>query len=199
MAFFIILYQFYGQFNSHHLRCREKCFFSPQDLNITRNHHLISKRWSNRLDVSCLPAEMVTKICTDSGHWFLHPESNRTWTNFTRCNEHTKEGRMVGPFIFHWSSNHMQHVDIRKIKSMQTVLRGLLEKQINENGASSGEAGCHHCSERSSVGKWCRIKGWWVNSSHYVPTFSGDQQHPLGNLIIIFPLSISCSDEPLNF
>lgn len=43
-----------------------------------------------------LPAEMVTKICTESGHWFLHPESNRTWTNYTRCNEHTNEGRVVG-------------------------------------------------------------------------------------------------------
>lgn len=39
--------------------------------------------------------EMVTKICTDSGHWFLHPASNRTWSNYTRCNEHTKEGRIV--------------------------------------------------------------------------------------------------------
>lgn len=43
-----------------------------------------------------LSAEMVAKICTDSGQWFLHPESNRTWTNYTRCNEHTSEGRVVG-------------------------------------------------------------------------------------------------------
>uniref|UniRef100_A0A8D0CAM2 Calcitonin gene-related peptide type 1 receptor n=1 Tax=Scleropages formosus TaxID=113540 RepID=A0A8D0CAM2_SCLFO len=41
------------------------------------------------------PNEKVTKICTTNGHWFLHPESNRTWTNFTRCNEHTNEGRMT--------------------------------------------------------------------------------------------------------
>lgn len=39
---------------------------------------------------------MVTKICTESGGWFLHPESNRTWTNYTRCNEHTNESRVVG-------------------------------------------------------------------------------------------------------
>uniref|UniRef100_A0A3P8NLC9 Calcitonin gene-related peptide type 1 receptor n=1 Tax=Astatotilapia calliptera TaxID=8154 RepID=A0A3P8NLC9_ASTCA len=39
------------------------------------------------------PSEMVTKICTDSGQWFLHPESNRTWTNYTRCNEHTVEDK----------------------------------------------------------------------------------------------------------
>ncbi|KAK0134768.1 Calcitonin gene-related peptide type 1 receptor [Merluccius polli] len=41
------------------------------------------------------PSEMVAKICTDSGSWFLHPDSNRTWTNYTRCNAHTKEGRMT--------------------------------------------------------------------------------------------------------
>lgn len=43
----------------------------------------------------CLP-EIVTKICTVSGQWFLHPESNRMWTNYSRCNEHTIEGRVVG-------------------------------------------------------------------------------------------------------
>lgn len=45
-----------------------------------------------------LPTEMVTKVCTDGGYWFQHPESNRTWTNYTRCNEHTNEGRMVGVY-----------------------------------------------------------------------------------------------------
>ncbi|TRY82472.1 hypothetical protein DNTS_029957, partial [Danionella cerebrum] len=30
-------------------------------------------------------SEMATKICTKSGHWFVHPESNRTWTNYTGC------------------------------------------------------------------------------------------------------------------
>ncbi|XP_068185726.1 calcitonin gene-related peptide type 1 receptor isoform X2 [Antennarius striatus] len=47
------------------------------------------------------PSEMVTKICTDSGHWFLHPESNRTWTNYTRCNEHTNEGRVTAMNLFY--------------------------------------------------------------------------------------------------
>ncbi|XP_005736927.1 calcitonin gene-related peptide type 1 receptor [Pundamilia nyererei] len=47
------------------------------------------------------PSEMVTKICTDSGQWFLHPESNRTWTNYTRCNEHTVEGRMTAMNLFY--------------------------------------------------------------------------------------------------
>uniref|UniRef100_A0A672IB93 Calcitonin gene-related peptide type 1 receptor n=1 Tax=Salarias fasciatus TaxID=181472 RepID=A0A672IB93_SALFA len=47
------------------------------------------------------PSEMVTKICTDSGHWFHHPESNRTWTNYTRCNEHTNEGRVTAMNLFY--------------------------------------------------------------------------------------------------
>uniref|UniRef100_A0A8C9W9D7 Calcitonin gene-related peptide type 1 receptor-like n=1 Tax=Scleropages formosus TaxID=113540 RepID=A0A8C9W9D7_SCLFO len=40
-------------------------------------------------------AKMATKICTESGHWFLHPESNRTWSNYTRCNKHTIESKMT--------------------------------------------------------------------------------------------------------
>lgn len=47
------------------------------------------------------PSEMVTKICTDSGQWFLHPKSNRTWTNYTRCNEHTTEGRVTAMNLFY--------------------------------------------------------------------------------------------------
>ncbi|XP_059418414.1 calcitonin gene-related peptide type 1 receptor-like isoform X1 [Carassius carassius] len=47
------------------------------------------------------PTEMVTKICTESGQWFLHPESNRTWTNFTRCNLLTNEGRRTAMNLFY--------------------------------------------------------------------------------------------------
>uniref|UniRef100_A0A8C8RYQ9 Calcitonin gene-related peptide type 1 receptor n=1 Tax=Pelusios castaneus TaxID=367368 RepID=A0A8C8RYQ9_9SAUR len=37
------------------------------------------------------PSEKVTKICDRNGNWFKHPESNRTWTNYTQCNLHTHE------------------------------------------------------------------------------------------------------------
>uniref|UniRef100_A0AAQ4R3U0 Calcitonin gene-related peptide type 1 receptor n=1 Tax=Gasterosteus aculeatus aculeatus TaxID=481459 RepID=A0AAQ4R3U0_GASAC len=47
------------------------------------------------------PSEMVMKICTESGQWFLHPESNRTWTNYTRCNEHTNESRVTAMNLFY--------------------------------------------------------------------------------------------------
>uniref|UniRef100_G1K3G3 Calcitonin gene-related peptide type 1 receptor n=1 Tax=Xenopus tropicalis TaxID=8364 RepID=G1K3G3_XENTR len=37
------------------------------------------------------PSEKVTKECGKNGHWFRHPDSNRTWTNYTRCNTFTHE------------------------------------------------------------------------------------------------------------
>ncbi|KAJ7426764.1 hypothetical protein WISP_12839 [Willisornis vidua] len=37
------------------------------------------------------PSEKVTKICDPNGNWFRHPESNRTWTNYTQCNSYTHE------------------------------------------------------------------------------------------------------------
>ncbi|NWW37119.1 CALRL protein, partial [Panurus biarmicus] len=37
------------------------------------------------------PSEKVTKICDPNGNWFRHPESNRTWTNYTQCNIYTQE------------------------------------------------------------------------------------------------------------
>lgn len=37
------------------------------------------------------PSEKVTKHCDTSGYWFRHPDSNRTWTNYTQCNAFTIE------------------------------------------------------------------------------------------------------------
>lgn len=31
----------------------------------------------------------ATKVCSDEGQWWSHPESNRTWTNFTNCKANT--------------------------------------------------------------------------------------------------------------
>lgn len=46
--------------------------------------------------LSTLIAEKVTKICDLNGNWFRHPESNRTWTNYTQCNIYTHEKVKVG-------------------------------------------------------------------------------------------------------
>lgn len=37
------------------------------------------------------PQEKAIKICDETGKWFRHPESNRTWTNYTLCTAYTKE------------------------------------------------------------------------------------------------------------
>ncbi|XP_046875830.1 calcitonin gene-related peptide type 1 receptor isoform X2 [Hypomesus transpacificus] len=36
------------------------------------------------------PTEKVTKFCGENGQWFRHPETNRTWSNYTLCNSGTK-------------------------------------------------------------------------------------------------------------
>lgn len=35
--------------------------------------------------------EKVTKVCNPDGQWFHHPESNRSWTNYTQCQAYTKD------------------------------------------------------------------------------------------------------------
>ncbi|CAJ1083916.1 calcitonin gene-related peptide type 1 receptor [Xyrichtys novacula] len=34
--------------------------------------------------------EKATKYCGEDGQWFRHPDTNRTWSNYTLCNENTK-------------------------------------------------------------------------------------------------------------
>ena len=29
-----------------------------------------------------------SKFCTPDGQWWLHPESNRTWSNYSTCLDH---------------------------------------------------------------------------------------------------------------
>ncbi|KAL7370131.1 hypothetical protein ABVT39_020210 [Epinephelus coioides] len=35
------------------------------------------------------PQAMASKVCTETGEWGRHPESKRTWTNFTNCHANT--------------------------------------------------------------------------------------------------------------
>nr|XP_048293315.1 calcitonin receptor [Myodes glareolus] len=35
--------------------------------------------------------EKVSKYCDENGEWFRHPDSNRTWSNYTLCNAFTSE------------------------------------------------------------------------------------------------------------
>ncbi|XP_058259700.1 calcitonin gene-related peptide type 1 receptor [Hemibagrus wyckioides] len=46
-------------------------------------------------------SELATKICTESGKWFIHPVSNRTWTNFTTCNQFTVERQQTAINLYY--------------------------------------------------------------------------------------------------
>lgn len=40
--------------------------------------------------------EKATKYCGEDGQWFRHPDTNRTWSNYTLCNENTSAKLKVG-------------------------------------------------------------------------------------------------------
>ncbi|XP_051245804.1 calcitonin gene-related peptide type 1 receptor isoform X1 [Dicentrarchus labrax] len=44
------------------------------------------------------PTEKATKYCGEDGKWFRHPDTNRTWSNYTLCNEST-EAKLKSVFI----------------------------------------------------------------------------------------------------
>lgn len=46
--------------------------------------------------------EKVTKYCEEDGAWYMHPESNISWSNYTMCNAFTPEKMQVGS-IAHFS------------------------------------------------------------------------------------------------
>ncbi|XP_052325921.1 calcitonin gene-related peptide type 1 receptor [Oncorhynchus keta] len=45
--------------------------------------------------------EKATKICSESGQWFRHPDTNRTWSNYTLCNFHTT-GKLKMAYILYY-------------------------------------------------------------------------------------------------
>nr|XP_019966708.1 PREDICTED: calcitonin gene-related peptide type 1 receptor-like isoform X2 [Paralichthys olivaceus] len=46
-------------------------------------------------------SEMVSKMCTEEGEWWRHPDSNRTWTNFTNCQRNTTHHNEVAMSHFY--------------------------------------------------------------------------------------------------
>lgn len=55
--------------------------------------------------LSSSPSEKATKYCGEDGQWFRHPETNRTWSNYTLCNENTSFKLKVGSPQRHSNSN----------------------------------------------------------------------------------------------
>ncbi|KAF7711094.1 calcitonin gene-related peptide type 1 receptor [Silurus meridionalis] len=90
--------------------------------------------------------EMATKICTESGKWFVHPSSNRTWTNFTSCRKQTAERATVNLFymvmigqglslialiasliiFFHFKSLSCQRITLHKNLFFSFVLNSII-------------------------------------------------------------------------
>ncbi|XP_037120531.1 calcitonin gene-related peptide type 1 receptor [Syngnathus acus] len=47
------------------------------------------------------PTEKATKYCEEDGQWFRHPATNRTWSNYTLCNENTKAKLQSAYILFY--------------------------------------------------------------------------------------------------
>ncbi|XP_012684960.2 calcitonin gene-related peptide type 1 receptor isoform X2 [Clupea harengus] len=47
------------------------------------------------------PTEKVTKYCDETGNWFRHPDTNRTWSNYTLCTAYT-QSKLRMAFILYY-------------------------------------------------------------------------------------------------
>ncbi|KAM6945400.1 calcitonin gene-related peptide type 1 receptor-like [Aplochiton taeniatus] len=45
--------------------------------------------------------EVASKECTESGLWFRHPQSNRTWSNYTRCSSQQEAMKQMTMNLFY--------------------------------------------------------------------------------------------------
>ncbi|XP_076864903.1 calcitonin gene-related peptide type 1 receptor isoform X2 [Brachyhypopomus gauderio] len=47
------------------------------------------------------PTEKTTKYCDVTGNWFRHPETNRTWSNYTLCIAYTKDKLKMAYILYY--------------------------------------------------------------------------------------------------
>ncbi|XP_039204829.1 calcitonin gene-related peptide type 1 receptor-like isoform X2 [Crotalus tigris] len=40
-------------------------------------------------------SEIAFKVCEENGHWFVHPESKRVWTNYSLCSGNNQDNKAV--------------------------------------------------------------------------------------------------------
>ncbi|KAG5842626.1 hypothetical protein ANANG_G00179610 [Anguilla anguilla] len=45
--------------------------------------------------------EKATKYCDESGNWFRHPETNRTWSNYTLCTAYTPDKLKMAYILYY--------------------------------------------------------------------------------------------------
>uniref|UniRef100_A0A8C4IU18 Calcitonin gene-related peptide type 1 receptor n=1 Tax=Dicentrarchus labrax TaxID=13489 RepID=A0A8C4IU18_DICLA len=113
------------------------------------------------------PHAMASKVCTETGEWGRHPESKRTWTNFTNCRANTTHHGaaamthfylvMIGHglsvvsllislgIFFHFKSLSCQRITLHKnlflsfvLNSIITVVR--LTTVVNKQGHSHNDS-----------------------------------------------------------
>ncbi|XP_028279671.1 calcitonin gene-related peptide type 1 receptor-like isoform X2 [Parambassis ranga] len=95
------------------------------------------------------PYAMASKVCTETGEWGRHPESNRTWTNFTNCKanvtHHKTEAAMTHFYLvmighglslvsliislgifFHFKSLSCQRITLHKNLFLSFVLNSVI-------------------------------------------------------------------------
>uniref|UniRef100_A0A3Q4AB14 Calcitonin receptor-like receptor n=1 Tax=Mola mola TaxID=94237 RepID=A0A3Q4AB14_MOLML len=94
------------------------------------------------------PHAVASKVCTETGEWGRHPESNRTWTNFTNCKANTTHHRtaamthfylvMIGhglslvsllvslAIFFHFKSLSCQRITLHKNLFLSFVLNSVV-------------------------------------------------------------------------
>lgn len=85
----------------------------------------------------CFLSEKATKYCGEDGQWFRHPDTNRTWSNYTLCNENTKAKLKVGRRSVNSSFSH--HDSLRWFK-MHKSREAVTEKDpLSYFGGNPGE------------------------------------------------------------
>lgn len=105
-----------------------------------------------RVRGKCLPGPRfvsgkATKFCGEDGRWFRHPETNRTWTNYTLCAS-TQEKRLkvtprAAPGASDYSDSRLRFCRfffsrLQKLKLLENEYKCLLKMSREAPGNKSG-------------------------------------------------------------
>lgn len=47
------------------------------------------------------PTEKAVKYCDETGNWFRHPDTNKTWSNYSLCTAYTQSKLRMALFLYH--------------------------------------------------------------------------------------------------